>query len=63
MLFRSAYYGTPEATKLLLEEGADPLVRNYKGLSALDFAKNGPHQESARFVEAFMRAAMAKQSK
>ena len=60
-LMMSAYYGTPESTKLLLEEGADPLIRNHKGLTALDFAINGPHKESVTYVEAFSRAALAKE--
>ena len=60
-LMMAAHYGTPEATKLLLEEGADPLIRNEKGLTALDFAKNSPNRESEIYVEAFMRAALAKQ--
>ena len=58
-LMMAAYYGTPEATKLLLEEGADPLMRNHKGLTALDFAANSPHRESRAYVEAFTRAAQA----
>jgi ankyrin repeat protein len=33
-LMMAAYYGTPEATKLLLEEGADPLIKNQQGLTA-----------------------------
>lgn len=59
-LMMAAYYGSPEATKLLLEEGADPLIRNHQGLTAMDFAANGPHPESRLYVEAFTRAAQAK---
>lgn len=59
-LMMAAYYGTPEATKLLLEEGADPMIKNHKGLTALDFAANGPHKESLSYVEAFTRAAQAR---
>ena len=59
-LMMAALYGTPEATKLLLEEGADPLIRNQLGLSALDFAGNGPHKASAAYIEAFVQAAQAK---
>ena len=62
-LMMAAYYGTPEVTKLLLEEGADTLVRNHLGLTALDFATQGPHAESVVYVDAFMRAALAKLSK
>ncbi len=59
-LMMAAYYGTPEATKLLLEEGADPLIKNQKGMSAWDFAGNGPHKESAAYIESFSQAAQAK---
>jgi len=62
-LMMAAYYGTPEVTKLLLEEGADTLIRNHLGLTALDFASQGPHAESVAYVDAFMRAALAKLSK
>jgi ankyrin repeat protein len=61
-LMMAAYYGTPEITKLLLEEGADPTIRNHNGLTALDFATNGPHRESARYVDAFIKAAAAKRA-
>jgi len=54
-LMMAAHYGTPQATKLLLEEGADPRLKNHLGLSALDFAQNGPHKaESTSYLQAFM---------
>ncbi|NCW41201.1 MAG: ankyrin repeat domain-containing protein, partial [Betaproteobacteria bacterium] len=59
-LMMAAYYGTPEATKLLLEEGADPLIKNQQGLTALDFALNGPHKEAVAYVQAFTAAAQAR---
>jgi ankyrin repeat protein len=59
-LMMAAYYGSPEATKLLLEEGADPMIKNQQGLTALDFARNGPHKEAAVYVEAFIAAAQAR---
>ena len=59
-LMMAAYYGTPEATKLLLEEGADPLIKNQQGLTALDFALNGPHKEAVAYVQAFIAAAQAR---
>jgi ankyrin repeat protein len=62
-LMMAAFYGNPAATKLLLEEGADPLIRNHKGLTALDFARNGPHKESVTYVEAFVQATEAKRVK
>ena len=54
-LMMAAHYGTPMATKMLLEEGADPRLKNHLGLSALDFAQNGPHkEESTSYIQAFM---------
>jgi ankyrin repeat protein len=54
-LMMAAHYGTPMATKVLLEEGADPRLINHLGLSALDFAQNGPHKaESTSYIQAFM---------
>ena len=56
-LMMAAQYGTPEATKLLLEEGADPLLKNQMGLSAIDFAYRANRVESAQLIAAFVRAA------
>ena len=54
-LMMAAHYGTPMATKMLLEEGADPRLKNHLGLSALDFAQNGPHAiESTSYLQAFI---------
>jgi ankyrin repeat protein len=54
-LMMAAHYGTPMATKMLLEEGADPGLKNHLGLSALDFAQNGPHAiESTSYLQAFI---------
>jgi len=38
-LMLAAQYGTEESVKLLLEAGADPLLRNQLGLTAVDFAR------------------------
>ncbi|NBP43832.1 MAG: ankyrin repeat domain-containing protein [Betaproteobacteria bacterium] len=54
-LMMAAYYGGSRATKLLLEEGADPRLKNQKNLSALDFAYSGPHKEAYEYVQAFTR--------
>ncbi|MEY2621370.1 MAG: hypothetical protein RIT26_1190 [Pseudomonadota bacterium] len=50
-LMMAAHYGTPEVTRLLLNAGADPRVKNQLGLSALDFAINGPHTESVALIQ------------
>ncbi len=59
-LMMAAHYGTPLATKLLLDEGADPTPKNEKGLSALDFALNGPEKNSVELVEEGLRRWFAK---
>lgn len=55
-LMMAAMYGTPSAVKLLLESGADPLLKNGLGLSALDFAQRANRSQSIPIIEAFVRA-------
>jgi uncharacterized protein len=55
-LMMAAMYGTPSAVKLLLEAGADPLLKNELGLSAIDFAQRANRKESADIIAAFVRA-------
>lgn len=55
-LMMAAHYGNPGVVKLLLEEGADPLLRNQKGLSAIDFARGANRAEAAEIIAAFVRA-------
>jgi len=59
-LMMAAHYGTPGVVKLLLEEGADPLLRNQLGLSAIDFAQRANRQASADIIAAFVRARQPK---
>jgi len=54
-LMMAAMYGTPSAVKLLLEAGADPLLKNDLGLTAIDFAHRANHQESVDIIAAFVR--------
>lgn len=54
-LMMASLYGTPAAVKLLLEAGADPMLRNDQGLTALDFANRGQRAESAELIAAFVR--------
>ena len=42
--------------KLLLEEGADPLIKNQLGLTAIDFARRAGRGSSAEIIAAFVRA-------
>jgi len=55
-LMMAAHYGTPMATKLLLEEGADPRIKNQLGLTALEFARRANKPESVQYIEAFETA-------
>lgn len=54
-LMMAAMYGTPSAVKLLLEAGADPLLKNELGLTAIDFAQRANRKESAEIIAAFIR--------
>ena len=55
-LMMAAFYGTPSAVKLLLEAGADPLLKNEQSLTAVDFAQRNQRQDSADIIAAFVRA-------
>lgn len=55
-LMMAAMYGTPSAVKLLLEAGADPMLKNELGLTAIDFAQRANRKESADIIAAFVRA-------
>lgn len=55
-LMMAALYGTPTAVKVLLEAGADPLLKNDQGLTAIDFANRGHRTESAQVIAAFVRS-------
>lgn len=59
-LMMAAFYGTPAAVKLLLEAGADPLLKNEQGLTAIDFAQRNSRQESAELIAAFVRGKQPK---
>ncbi|MCM2341224.1 ankyrin repeat domain-containing protein [Rhodoferax sp.] len=61
-LMMAAHYGTPAAVKLLLEAGADPMLKNDLGLNAIDFAVRAQRIESADIISAFVRGKQAKGS-
>ena len=46
----AAQYGTGDAVKLLLEEGAQPLQQNQQGLTALDFAKRASRPDAIKLL-------------
>jgi uncharacterized protein len=50
-LMLAAMYGTEPAVKLLLQEGADPSVKNQLGLNAADFAAKAERMDLARFLD------------
>ena len=55
-LMMAARYGHGDAVRLLLEEGADPNLRNEQGLTALDFARSAGRADQANLIASFMRA-------
>ncbi len=54
-LMMAAHYGTTSAVKLLLEAGADPLLKNDQNLTALDFANRANRTDSVTIIAAFIR--------
>lgn len=50
-LMMAAQYGTRSAVQMLLDEGADPALKNQQGLTAKDFALRVDRQEVVRWLE------------
>lgn len=59
-LMMAAHYGTSSAVKLLLEAGADPMLKNEQGLSAIDFAQSANRPDSAEIIATFVRGRQPK---
>ena len=55
-LMMAARYGTDAVVKLLLEEDADPLLRNEQGQSAIDFARAAGRPAAVELIAAQVRA-------
>ena len=55
-LMMAAMYGSPEAVKLLLEESADPMLKNQLGLTAIDFARRANRNDVAELIATAIRA-------
>lgn len=55
-LMMAALYGSAESVKLLLDAGADPLLKNQQQLRAIDFAQRGSRTDSAALIAAAIRA-------
>lgn len=62
-LMMAAYYATPKAVKLMLEEGADPSLQNKDGQTALDMALSKDKKLSAQYIRVFLDALEAKESR
>lgn len=54
-LMMAAMYGSAASVKLLLQEGADPKLKNQHGLSAVDFAQRGNRPDSVEAIAAAIR--------
>lgn len=61
-LMMAAYYATPKAVKLMLEEGADPTLQNKDGQTALDMALSKDKKLSAQYIRVFLDALEAKEN-
>jgi ankyrin repeat protein len=61
-LMMAAHYGTPAAVMLLLEAGADPMLKNEQGLSAIDFAQRANRPDSAEIIATFVRGRQPKET-
>ena len=58
-LMMAAHYGTGPAVRLLLEAGADPLLKNQQGLTAIDFARRVSRTEAVEMITAAVRKRQA----
>ena len=54
-LMYAAAEGQFENVKLLIEHGADPMIKDVDGDNALAFARNSNHMETAEFLEKQMQ--------
>ena len=52
----AAKFGRPLAVKLLLEEGADPVLVDHENTSALDMALKADKQQSVFYLRAFIES-------
>ena len=61
-LMMAAMYGPSGLVQLLLDEGADPTLRNQIGLSAIDFAQKVSRTANADAIAAAIRKRQPKGS-
>ena len=55
-LMMAAMYGSTAAVKLLLNEGADPLMKNEQGMTAIDFARRANRSDAIELVSDAIRS-------
>jgi len=55
-LMMAAMYGSSASVRLLLQEGADPKIKNQQGLNALDFAQRGKRPAAVEAIAAAIRS-------
>jgi len=61
-LMMAAMYGSPEAVKLLVDEGADVNLKNDKQMTAYDFAVQANRTDSAKLIDVAVQAKRPKGS-
>lgn len=59
-LMMAARYANKDAVQLLLDAGADPMLKNILGLTAIDFARQVHKEESVALIAAAVRAGAPK---
>ena len=55
-LMMAAMYGSSDAVKLLLDEGADTAMKNQQGMTALEFAQRGRRPDAVGLITTAMKA-------
>ena len=55
-LMMAAMYGSEASVKLLIQEGADPKLKNQQGLTALDFAQRAKRPDAVEAIAAAIRS-------
>ena len=55
-LMMASLYANPESVQLLLDQGADPMLKNEQGLTALQFAERGKRVDAVALLSKTMRA-------
>lgn len=58
-LMMASMYGSPESVKLLLDEGADPLLKNQQNMTALQFAQRGQRVDAIELLSQAVRSKQA----